>query len=170
LTASNSHVKKGRPLPKTTRQKISIDNGKLKKFCQLWSMNTPKTTIEKELKIKTTQYYSYINAAEEIVDDFLLGMVDHGLVLQFRTVMERVSKRAEKLDALADAALDNYSNLEDSEKNTVNRLISNANQTDKLYSEMLDDTKIVNETVKTLNKVIVKSAQKTTQEGKSNGT
>lgn len=172
MVVSKSHVKKGRSLaqlPKTSRQKISIDSTKLKKFCNLWSLNTPKTTIEKELKIKTTQYYSYINAAEEIVDDFLLGMVDHGLVLQFRNVMERVNKRAEKLDDLADKALDNYEKMDIPERNVANRLIANANSTDKLFSEMLDDTKIVNETVKTLNKVIVKSTQKTTNEGKSNG-
>jgi len=155
-TVSKSKNKKAR---KQRSDSMLIDTRKLSKFCQLYSMSTPKETIQKELKIKQAQYYKYIDAAEEIVDDFLLGMVDHGLVLQFRNSLIRVQKRAEKLDELAEKGLDNYDGLEAEEKHLVNRLVSNANSTDKLYSEMLDDTKIVNQTVKTLNKVIVKSRE-----------
>jgi len=46
----------------------------------------------------------------------------------------------------------------DAEQSIVlNRMVSLANQTDKLYTEMLDDIKIVNQTMKVLNKVIAKS-------------
>ena len=157
VSKSNKNKKIGR---KEGSKTIAIDSKKLSKFCQLFSMSTPRATVQTELKIKKAQYYRYIDAAEEIVDDFLLGMVDHGLVLQFRNSLIRVQKRAEKLDDLANSGLDNYDKLEAEEKHLVNRLVSNANATDKLYSEMLDDTKIVNQTVKTLNKVIVKSREK----------
>lgn len=167
MAKSNQGKKAGR---KEGSKQISINSEKLSRFCQLYSMNTPRTEVEKELRIGKAQYYKYIDAAEEIVDDFLLGMVDHGLVLQFRTTLQRVSRRADKLDELASKALEDYPTMDESEKNTANRLIANANQTDKLYTEMLDDVKLVNETVKTLNKVIVKSNTKSTEEGKSNGT
>lgn len=156
-TVSKDSIKK---MPRTKRKdSMKIDTSKLQKFCSLYSMSTPRAEVEKQLNIKQAQYYRYIDAAEEIVDDFLLGMVDHGLVLQFRTTLLRVAKRAEKLDELADDILNNYKELDIKERNVANRLIQNANATDKLHSEMLDDIKIVNQTVKTLNKVIVKYSQ-----------
>lgn len=158
-TIAKSEHKRTNP-KRAGRKSISIDNSKLNKFCRLYSMNTPRETVCKELKFKQAMYYRYIDAAEEIVDDFLLGMVDHGLVLQFRTTLLRVAKRAEKLDELVEDVLDNYTTLDIKERNVANRLIQNANATDKLHSEMLDDVKIVNQTVKTLNKVIVKSREK----------
>jgi len=123
-------------------------------------MNTPKETIQKELKIGHTQYYSYIDAAEEIVDDFVLGLVDHGLVLQFKTILQRVQKRAERLDEIVNKSLDKFDHSMDvKEKNTLARIIETANNTDKLYSEMLSDTKLVNQAVKTLNKVALNNLQ-----------
>lgn len=157
-TISKSKNKKaGR---KEGSKQISINSSKLSQFCSLYSMNTPRTEIEKELKIGKAQYYRYIDAAEEIVDDFLLGMVDHGLVLQFRTTLQRVEKRARKLDELADKGLNDYESLDDTEKLNIDRLVRNANASDKLYSEMLDDVKLVNQTVKTLNKVILNNTTK----------
>jgi len=157
VAKSNKGKKAGR---KEGSKSISINSEKLAKFCQLYSLNTPKKEIEKELKIAQAQYYRYIDAAEEIVDDFLLGMVDHGLVLQFRNKLVKVAARAEKVNAIADKLLDDYDNLDESGKSECDRMVRNANMTDKLHNELLDDTKIVNQTVKTLNKVIVKSSQK----------
>ncbi|PIY88222.1 MAG: hypothetical protein COY74_09365, partial [Nitrosopumilales archaeon CG_4_10_14_0_8_um_filter_34_8] len=138
MTVRNSSIKNNKLRPSTkTKEKISIDSSKLKKFCSLWSMDIPKAEICKQLNIGHTQYYAYINAAEEIVDDFLLGMVDHGLVLQFRTSLQRVQKRAEKMDQIADKALDQMINagIENDSKDSwaLTSLVLAANAPDKLY-------------------------------------
>jgi len=148
---NNTRVKRG--------DSMKIDTTKLRKFCNLWSMNVPKETIQQELNIKKVQYYNYINAAEEIVDDFLLGMVDHGLVLQFQNTLQDIQQRREQMNKISKRMLEKYQDkdLDNDESIILTRVISMANQTDKLFNEMLDDTKIVNQTVKTLNKVIVKS-------------
>ncbi len=145
---------------KTRSDSTKINDAKLKKFCNMWSMDTPKETIMKTLKIEKSAYYNYIDAAEEIVDDFLLGMVDHGLILQFRSTLQRVQRRAEKLDELANAGLEKYEAADENEKLATDRLVRNANASDKLYNELLDDSKIVNQAVKTLNKVIVNNSKK----------
>ncbi len=126
-------------------------------------MNTPKATIQKELNIGHTQYYSYIDAAEEIADDFVLGFVDHGLVLQFTESMTRMHSKVLKLDKLAETALDDIAKIGNDVKpqllSGLNNIVRNYILTERVYNDMLDDSKIVNQTMKTLNKVIVNNAQ-----------
>ncbi len=126
-------------------------------------MNTPKDTIQKELKIDHTQYYSYIDAAEEIADDFVLGSVDHGLVLQFRESMIRMHNKVIKLDTLADTAMvDIETSLKDGKPQLLsglNNIVRNYISAEKTYNLMLDDSKLVNQTMKTLNKVIVNNTK-----------
>ena len=156
-----TNIKK-KPLVKR-KDSMNIDHSKLKKFCSLWSMNSPPEVIQKELNIKQAQYYRYINAAEEITDEFVLGIVDHGLVLQFRESLLRTHKKVVKLDRLADLALDKIekSKLEGNLNsiNTLTNIVKTYCQTEKQYVEMLDDAKIVNQTMKTLNKVIANNSQ-----------
>lgn len=141
------------------RKSIAIESKKLKQFCYLWSIDTPREDICNELKIKQAQYYNYIDAAEEIVDDFLLGMVDHGIILQFKDSLKSVQERRVQLDKITNRMVKKFEIIDpDADQSIVlNRMVSLANQTDKLYTEMLDDIKIVNQTMKVLNKVIAKS-------------
>ena len=149
-----SHIKRGK--------NINVNNDKLKTFCTLWSVGTPKNDIMTKLKIKKVQYYNYIDAAEEIVDDFLLGFVDHGLVLLFRDRLEATQRRAEALSRIAEKYIQK---VEDSaaptpqDIKTMTQVSRAADATGKLYNEMLDDSKIVNQTMKTINRVMVKSSQ-----------
>jgi len=140
---------------------MKINPIKLQKFCHLWSFNTPREIIQRELNIKKAQYYRYINAAKNIVDDFLLGVVDHGLVLEFKNSLERVQRRAEKMDKISQDEIAKYSpEMDPKEKTALTRIIKISNETEKLYNVMLDNKKIVNSTMKTLNKVIVKYSLK----------
>lgn len=152
-TVYKANVKK---MPRVKRKdSMKINPSKLQKFCHLWSMDTPPEVIQKELNIKQAQYYRYIDAAEEIVDDFLLGMVDHGLVLLFKTTLERVKQRQE----LFDLAIESTKKTVDKNPLDFVKCLRSADEHDKLYSEMLDDIKIVNQAVKTLNKVIMNNSQ-----------
>lgn len=146
-------------MPRAKRMdSMGIDSSKLKKFCNLWSMNTPREVIQKKLNIGQAQYYRYIDTAEDIVDDFVLGIVDHGLVLQFRDGLLRKQNKVVELSKLADNAIEKLKEIDmNGDLDYVNPLLNivrTYNQTEKDYNEMLDDVKIVNQTVKTLNKVI----------------
>ena len=147
-TVSKDSIKN---MPRVCKNSAKIDINKLRKFCHLWSMNTPKEVIQKKFDIKQAQYYRYIAAAEEVSDDFILGMIDHGLVLLFRNTMERVHNRRQILDELIESAKKN----QDENPGALIQAIKAADTNDKLYSDMLDDAKIVNRATKVLNKVIV---------------
>jgi len=147
----------------TRGKNITVNNAKLVRFTQLWSVATPKADIMKELKIKKVQYYNYLDASEELVDDFLLGFVDHGLVLLFRERLISVGKRAESLARISQRFIDKVdkANMDATEKDIklASLLSRTTDSTEKLYNDMLDDSKIVNQTMKTINRVIVKSSQ-----------
>ena len=158
-TVSKSNHKQLNKSSNVSRKSIANEGKKLKQFCHLWSMDTPREDICTELKITQPQYYSYIDAAEEIVDNFLMGMVDHGLVLQFRDSLKSVQERRKNLDKIANRMVKKFENVDpdDVQSITLNRMVSLANQTDKLYTKLLDDVKIVNQTMKTIQKVIAKN-------------
>ena len=126
-------------------------------------MATPKEEIQKELKIGHTQYYSYIDAAEQLVDDFMIGMVDHGLVLQFSKALKRIRTMTEKS---YDNALDAQAKISEilksddkSELNSLNNVIRIYNNLERTYNDFLDDSKIVHRAIKTIKKVMVQNAQ-----------
>ena len=162
--------KKGTTNKEKKKRAPNINMKKLQKFNYLWSIQTPRSEVMQKLDISKTTYYNYIDQAEEIADDFVMGMVDHGLVLQFRDSMSRMHKKVLKLDELSNTALvDIETNLKDGKPQLLaglNNIIRNYLSAEKTYNLMLDDGKLVNQTMKTLNKVIVKHAQAGTGSGK----
>ena len=89
-----------------------IDLKKLEKFNYLWSINTPRETVQTKLKIGKTTYYNYLDAAEDLADNFVLGMVDHGMVLLFRESMTRMHEKVIKLNSLSNNALDHLEKMD----------------------------------------------------------
>ena len=77
--------------------------------------------------------------------------------------MVRMHKKVLKLDSLADIAMVNIeTSLKDGKPQLLsglNNIIRNYITAEKTYNLMLDDGKLVNQTMKTLNKVIVNNAQ-----------
>lgn len=167
----NSTLRKKGTVSKTKQKRATkIDMKKLEIFNHLWSVNTPRLEVQKQLNIGKTSYYHYLDAAEDIADGFVLGMVDHGLVLQFRESMGRMHEKVLLLNKISKKVLEHMDKMDIGgdlkQVGTMNNIVRTYVVAEKTYNLMLDDSKLVNQTMKTLNKVIVKNAQQSGESGK----
>lgn len=145
MSKNNPSVLKINPDQKV---KISINDKRLREFSRLLSTGMSREEIQKEMKIKNATYYKYYAATEQVVENFLLAIVDYGLVLQFMDCFDRVLKRREDHDLAISIAR----KMATKDPLVLIKCLKAADENDTLISNYLDDAKIVNQVMKILHK------------------
>ena len=136
------------------RINFSINDKRIREFSSLLGNGMSREEIQKEMDIKKSTYYKYLSAIEIITENYTLSLTDHGLVLQFKEILDRVKERRKLYDKAVDSAAKNVNE----DPLTLIRSLKSADGNDSLICGLLDDAKIVNLTMKTLHKVVVNNA------------
>jgi len=136
------------------RINFSINDKRIREFSSLLGTGMSREEIQKEMDIKKSTYYKYLSAIEIITENYTLSLTDHGLVLQFKEILDRVKERRKLYDKAVDSAVKNVNE----DPLTLIRSLKSADGNDSLICGLLDDAKLVNLTMKTLNKVVVNNA------------
>lgn len=145
MSKNNPSVLKVNPDQKV---KISINDKRLREFSSLLATGMNREEIQKEMKIKKATYYKYHTAIEQVVENFLLAMVDYGLVLQFKDCLDRALKRREYYDLAISEAV----KMATKDPLVLIKCLKAADENDTLISNYLDNAKIVNQVMKILHK------------------
>ena len=137
-----------------SRIHYSINDKRIREFSSLLGTGMSREEIQKEMDIKKSTYYKYLSAIEIITENYTLSLTDHGMVLQFKELFDRVKKRRKLYDKAVDSAEKNVNE----DPLTLIRSLKSADGNDSLICGLLDDAKLVNLTMKTLHKVVVNNA------------
>lgn len=136
------------------RINFSINDKRIREFSSLLGTGMSREEIQKEMGIRKSTYYKYHKAIDIITENYTLSLTDHGLVLQFKEILDRVKERRK----LYDKAVDSAAKKVNEDPLTLIRSLKSADGNDSLICGLLDDAKLVNLTMKTLNKVVVNNA------------
>lgn len=112
---------------------------KIRQVSKCLSQGMTNKEIEAQMKISSNTRAKYVDLMEETMWQWVIGMADHGLVLDFKEHYDRIQARSKDFDDLVKEAL--------ASKNQWFKLhaLQAANAHDELCIKVLGDAKLVRE-------------------------
>ena len=136
------------------RINFSINDKRIREFSSLLGNGMSREEIQKEMGIRKSTYYKYHKAIDIITENYMVSLVSHGIILQFKELFDRIKKRQKLYDKAIDVAAKNV----DKDPLILIRCLKSADDNDVAANSFLDDGKLVSETMKTLKKVFLDNA------------
>jgi len=128
--------------------KFSINDKKLQKLAKLLADGMTREEIQKEMKISKSTYYKYYDAEGEVVDNYIMGMANHGLVILFKESFDRVLQKRNDYDLAISIARKNV----EKDPTGLTKCLKAAVEYEKVILEFLDHRIMVSNVMKILTK------------------